>query len=250
MNWLTLVVENIGTTLAKDVRIEFEPSLTTTDKSSRLKGSVMLREGIAALPPGRRVETLFDLSHERLKQGLQMRYQVTVSFLDHRGRRQEPLPYTIDLTYLYDLEPLGERTVHDLVDEVKGLRREIEKWRGTERGLLVRRPTDVRRSVNESNWQYAFSGRHRSLRRTGRPRGGAFDGLRKSRSFGSRSWPGAIGPPRGGTDGRRRPRPPLRLISAPDGSQVHRCHPADRHHRGSRDPACPTIGQRNSAADR
>ncbi len=149
MNWLTLIVENIGTTLAKDVRITFDPPLTTTVKGLDLTKSALLRDGIAVLPPGRRVETLFDLSHDRLEQKLPMRYQVTVSFLDYRNRQQESLPYTIDLTYVYDLEQLGEKTMHNLVDEVDKLRTELEKWRDSDRGLLVvRRPTCVARAMS------------------------------------------------------------------------------------------------------
>jgi hypothetical protein len=100
MNWLTLVVENVGRTLAKDVRITFDPPLTTTVKDKDLTKSVLFREGIAVLPPGRRIETLFDLSHDRLEQRLPMRYEVRVSFRDYRNRQQESLPYIIDLTYL------------------------------------------------------------------------------------------------------------------------------------------------------
>lgn len=165
MNWLTLVVENVGKTLAKDVRITFNPSLTTTVKDKDLTKSVLLLEGIAVLPPGRRIETLFDLSHDRLEQGLPMRYEVSVSFRDYRNRQQESLPYVIDLTYLYDLEPLGEKTMHDLVGEVIKLRGELEKFHRTH-GLLVRRPSDVRRSHNDSNWQYALTGKRHGL---GRP---------------------------------------------------------------------------------
>jgi hypothetical protein len=163
MNWLTLVVENIGTTLAKDVRITFDPPLTTTVKDNDLTKSALLRDGVAVLPPGRRVETLFDLSHDRLEQKFPMRYDVSVSFRDYRNRQQESLPYTIDLTYLYDLEQLGEKTMHNLVDEVHQLRTEFEKWRDTDRGLLVRRPSDVRRSSNDSAWQYALTGTRPSM---------------------------------------------------------------------------------------
>lgn len=163
MNWLTLVIENVGPTLAKEVKVTFDPPLTTTVKDNLLPDSTLLLEGIAALPPGRRVETLFDLSHDRLQQGLPMRYRVTVSFLDFRGRAQESLPYDIDLSYLYDLEKIGEKNVHDLVNEVAKLRKELEQWRDGDRGLLVRRPADVYRAAADRRWQYALTGRRRSM---------------------------------------------------------------------------------------
>jgi len=166
-NWLTLVVENIGTTLAKDVIITFSPPLTTTVKDNHLATSTLLRDGIAVLPPGRRVETLFDLSHERFDQKLPMRYEVSVTFRDYRNRPQESLPYAIDLTYLYDLEPIREKTMHNLVEELREIGSELKKWRDGERGLLVRQPSDVRRSRNEAAWQHALTGTHPSLAHPG-----------------------------------------------------------------------------------
>ena len=163
MNWLTLVVENIGTTLAQDVRITFDPPLTTAAANNSLTTSALLRDGIAALPPRRRIETMFDLSHERLEAGLPMRYEVTVSFRDARGRQQRPLPYAIDLSYLYDLDTVRADSVHDLVAEVRRLRVEVERWRGPGRGLLVRRPVDDRRDRADERWQYALTGKRRSL---------------------------------------------------------------------------------------
>lgn len=163
MNWLTLVVENIGTTLARDVRITFNPPVTTAASTNGLVDSVLLREGVSMLPPGRRIETLFDLSHDRLEQRLPMRYEVTVTFSDFRGHEENPLTYQIDLSYLYDLEPLGERTTHHLVEEVSKLRQEVERWRDAERGLLVRRPSDARRQRVDEQWQYALSGTRRSM---------------------------------------------------------------------------------------
>lgn len=130
-NYLTLVIENIGTTLARDVRVAFDPPLSTTLEGSDLPGGKLLKDGIAALPPGRRIETLFDLSHDRLDRKLPMRFAVTVRFSDFRGKEQEQLPYVIDLSYMYDLEMIGEKTIHDMAESLEKIRREIERWRST-----------------------------------------------------------------------------------------------------------------------
>jgi len=111
-NLLLLVIENIGMTLAKDVKITFTPALTTSLADSALPQSVLLREGIPALPPRRRIEVLFDVSHDRLAANLPLRHDVLVAFKDHRDRSQEPLRYVLDLAFLYDLEAVGERHLH------------------------------------------------------------------------------------------------------------------------------------------
>ena len=56
--------------------------------------------------------------------------------------------------------------MHDLVGEVSKLRGELEKFHRNAQGLLVRRPSDMRRSHNDSNWQYALTGKRPGL---GRP---------------------------------------------------------------------------------
>lgn len=152
-NLLTLVIENTGTTLARDVKISFYPPLTTTVKDSKLIDGVLIREGIEALPPGRRIETLFDLSHDRLEQKLTMRYAVTVSFSDFRRKRMEQLPYVIDLAYFYELRLIGEKTLHDVGTSLDVIRQEMgtgaaPKGLASRYGLEIETGTSPRNAGN------------------------------------------------------------------------------------------------------
>lgn len=90
---INLVVENVGATLAREVRLSFEPRLSSTHVTGEwaLNDTVLLKEGVAAMPPGRRIVALFDLAHERYKSDLPMTYKVRVEFKDARGRPQEAL---------------------------------------------------------------------------------------------------------------------------------------------------------------
>jgi hypothetical protein len=162
-NRLTFVLENIGTTLARDVKLTFKPPLTTTVGDNALSKSALIREGITALPPGRRIETLFDYSHDRLDRKLPMRYEVIVEFADFRGRSQEALPFVLDMEYIYDLEFEGEKTLHNIADSVDKIRREMERWRSSRgRGLEVW-TRDVERDIAEEQWQHALTGKRRSM---------------------------------------------------------------------------------------
>ena len=71
-NMIDLVVENVGKTIAKDVRVEFQPPLESSQSDSRmhLQESVLVKQGIPTLPPGRRVSALFDMSHDSSRQWL------------------------------------------------------------------------------------------------------------------------------------------------------------------------------------
>ena len=129
-NAFNLIIENIGKTLAKDVRIRFEPPLETTLENYDLSGSAMLREGIPSMPPGRRVVALFDMSRERLKSNLPMRYDVTVEYSDARDKRQEALNYVIDLHHLLGLQRLTEYGVHDAAKALREMAKVMK--RGTD----------------------------------------------------------------------------------------------------------------------
>ena len=111
-NILNLVVENVGTTLARDVRFEFTPGLATSMKDNDLANSALVREGVRFLPPRHRISVLFDLSHDRRNSGRHMRYQVTVRYRNFRGREQEPLSYVVDLEHLYGPHLVTEYGVH------------------------------------------------------------------------------------------------------------------------------------------
>jgi hypothetical protein len=93
-NVIELVVENVGRTLAKNVRFTFEPALRSSQEQRDgydFERSTPLTRGIPAMPPGKRFVALFDLSHERIKTDLPMSYNVTVELQDFKGRDQEPL---------------------------------------------------------------------------------------------------------------------------------------------------------------
>lgn len=165
-NAFNLVVENIGKTLAKDVHIRFDPPIATTLDQYDLAGSVILQEGIPWMPPGRRIVALFDLSHQRLKSDLPMRYDVTVQYSDARGKRQGPLNYVIDLSYLFGLQRLGEYGMHDaakaLREMAKVMKRGVDvhgRWK-----VWVR---DEDKRIEEENVEMAMTGHYPTLGRKG-----------------------------------------------------------------------------------
>lgn len=162
-NRLTLVVENIGSTLARDVKLTFNPPLSSSFDDNALAKSVLVREGISVLPPERRIETLFDYSHDRLERKLPMRYEVTVQFADHQGKMEESLPYVLDMEYLYDLEFESEKTLHNVAESLDKIRRQVEGWRSSRgRGLEVW-TRDADRDMADEQWQYALTGLRRSV---------------------------------------------------------------------------------------
>lgn len=121
-----LVIENIGPTVARNVRIQFTPQLERAGESdpSRnwkpIRESRLLTNGIPMMPPGRHMEWFFDIASERFASGLPMQYTVTVN-ADGPIDRVETLTYRIDLSVHGGINRLGVKGLHEGVKAVEKL---------------------------------------------------------------------------------------------------------------------------------
>jgi len=163
-NAIELVVQNIGKTVAKNVRVTFDPPLKSTEQQGgyELAKSVLLTQGVPTMPPGKRVSALFDFTHERKDSGLPMTYTATVEFTDSRGRRQETLSYILDLNVLYGLMKFTEYGVHDAAKALVEMQKTMGKWTAHSNGIRVHTLDEDARNFND-RWQKEKSGRHPSL---------------------------------------------------------------------------------------
>lgn len=128
-NLLDLVIENIGTTAARDVLITFDPALKQShDDGYVITESALIKDGIRMLPPGRRIKVFFDASHDRVNTDLPMRYDVTVQLKDARGRRQPDQQYTIDMGYMYGTTEIREYGLHDAAKAITEIQKSVKKW--------------------------------------------------------------------------------------------------------------------------
>lgn len=111
-----LVIENVGPTVARNVRIRFDPPLERVGEASRphwtpIRESLLLTQGIPLMPPGRRMEWFIDTTHERFDSDLPMQYTATVDAEGPFGP-VETLTYKIDLAVYGGLNRLGVKNVH------------------------------------------------------------------------------------------------------------------------------------------
>lgn len=138
-NAIELVFENVGKTLAKDVRFTFDPPLETTmaKEGYDLPNAAIFRTGIPAMPPGKRFSLLFDLSHDRHDAGLPMLYRARVDLKDAQGRDQDPLEYVLDLAFRYGVRRFGVKTIHDAAKSLDGIEKSLAKSVAHFNGLRV-----------------------------------------------------------------------------------------------------------------
>lgn len=119
---VNLVVENIGRTVAQDVKLTFTPTLESTLKQlPPIAEAVLVKEGIPMMPPGRRIEALLDRQPDRGESNLPQRYDVTVNLKDAHGRRQHPQRYVLDIKQLKGLRHVNVYGVHHVVKALRDI---------------------------------------------------------------------------------------------------------------------------------
>jgi len=115
---LMLTIENIGPSLARNVKIASEPPLRRSYEKAEGPATPIMSwpifvNGIATLPPRRRIELPFDIRGARINGDLPMQYRITVD-ADGPFGSVPRMEYDIDLN-IYDAEYLEEKGAEHVV---------------------------------------------------------------------------------------------------------------------------------------
>jgi hypothetical protein len=140
-------VTNMGTSLARDVQFEIDPPLESAIDVAvdKLK---MINEGIATLPPGKKLRTFFDMSFRRNENrpDLPMNHKATVRYADEKRKRHFTETYDLDLDQYMNMQFVTKRGLHDIYEQLEKTRRVMEKWGwGGGRGLVAMTPEEGRK---------------------------------------------------------------------------------------------------------
>jgi hypothetical protein len=125
---LVLIIENVGPTVARDVRILFTPEIESSEASLTPRLHRALARPVSVLPPGRRLVYAFD-THRRWKTGLPMEYDVTVDATGPAGP-VEQLTYRIDLEVLAE-SLVGERPHKHIEDQLGAIAGSLDSFAHT-----------------------------------------------------------------------------------------------------------------------
>jgi hypothetical protein len=162
-HFLDLVVRNLGTTVAHEVRFSFDqPLRSTNDEFGYAIGGVkFLHDGISTLAPGAEYRVMFDsipARHEANQRGgsLPDSYVVTVSYNSRNGKPLPPEEYVLDSALSRGAPYAQEFKVHDLVTEVAKLRETLQSLNGQRSGYVP--PAASRSSEGPAAVQPEISG--------------------------------------------------------------------------------------------
>lgn len=97
---LYLVVENVGKSIATDIRLEFSPALQVSDFNKKdLEDNILLKDGIKSLVPNYKILIPFDYLMHYLKGNFPTVYTVKVSYLGRKTLPPQVFEYSLDLNY-------------------------------------------------------------------------------------------------------------------------------------------------------
>ncbi|MCK4403958.1 MAG: hypothetical protein KAW02_02595 [candidate division Zixibacteria bacterium] len=133
-HWIYLVVRNVGKSVAKNVKLEFQPSLKNTE-GEEINDIPLIKEGTASIPPGYKIRTFFDSAISYFnKRELPLTYKVKVSYSGGLRADMRSTEQIMDLYAFKGLSFLDEKGVHELVKEVEklvkynnGMKQELKK---------------------------------------------------------------------------------------------------------------------------
>ena len=121
-NTFRIEIKNLGRTVARDVKIEFEPPLASSyDKpQQRIRDIPILKDGLPSLVPGKSHTFLLDSAKGRKRDSLPDSYHATVTYVGYDGTSYAE-DQVVDLSSYWNTPDLAERDIHDLsksLDEV------------------------------------------------------------------------------------------------------------------------------------
>lgn len=164
--WSTIIeirITNSGATLARDVTFTFDPPLASTRDSAPGETSVaqvnIFKGGIPSLAPRREIKFFFDQFPARVEQKLPMKYDVTVSYRDHRGKRWTDAT-VLDLSMYLGTSGIHRGDLHDIHKHLKEIADNVKKWTDSD-GLKVMTRSD--RQKREAEWEALIVERQAAL---------------------------------------------------------------------------------------
>lgn len=126
--WADFIVENIGKTLALDVKMEIDPPLQNGEGQDMME-LPMIMNGIPMLLPGRNMRTTFAFTDRYFHQDLPMTYNVKVTYRGGMDNKQRESICVADLSVFDQRTHIVRYRMHDLVRQVEKLTREVSDIR-------------------------------------------------------------------------------------------------------------------------
>ena len=143
---INLVVSNIGSGAAKDVRFSFKPDLVASDGRNISASVLLFRQGASFFPPGKTISQFFDVSLDYFAADKPLTFDVMVSYRDATGGKGYKDSLRLDLPMFKGRMYVARKGVHDLVKEIEKLRKTTDNLVNNTNSIAARLDSGVRLS--------------------------------------------------------------------------------------------------------
>lgn len=148
-----LVISNIGTTTARNVKLDFDPPLASTIEETtadfRFLSSPIFTDDIPTLPPGKEYHILFENGNTRRnREDLPASYEATVTFADNHERVYTE-KYILDFRLYYDYIITPNEGLHEISQALNKVQKALNSWSDEGSLGVISRDGDKR----DSQWR-------------------------------------------------------------------------------------------------
>lgn len=153
-------ITNIGATLARNIRFEFDPPLKSTRDdhpgSTSLADLNLFAKGIPSLPPGKEIVLIFDQLPTRMEEGRDLPddYEVTISYEDTLGRKHSET-MTVGYSHRRNMVYRTRYGLSDIHKRLEEIAREMKRWTVRGSAIKVMTPSEIRREDRRTEEYYA-----------------------------------------------------------------------------------------------
>jgi len=154
-----LVVENIGKSVAQNIKMEFDPPLQGS-KFMRpdLKSNTLLTEGIYSIVPNYKIPIPFDFLNHYIHENLPLEYSVSVTYYGNGNLPKQEVKYVLDLKPYKYTHFVTEKGLDEIDETLQRLESHFSHYEGSidtannllnhianaiNRGLIIKNRIDV-----------------------------------------------------------------------------------------------------------
>lgn len=129
---LYLVVENIGKSIARNIKFEFTPPLQVSQfNREQLEGNTLLKEGIKSLVPNYKIPIPFDYLMHYIRGQLPMEYMVKVIYQGNLSLPPVEFEYPLDLNHLNYIHFVTETGLGEIEQSLEQLANHFSHFSGS-----------------------------------------------------------------------------------------------------------------------
>lgn len=125
INFIDMIIQNIGLGPAYDIKFKVEPDFKIT-KSRSLSELGFIKNGLKYLAPNQKIQFFLTNMAENFEEKIKSRFEIKVTYKNSVGKKYEDT-YLIDFSSLEGLHQLGKPPIYRIAKSVENIQKDIHR---------------------------------------------------------------------------------------------------------------------------